>query len=88
MMVHLHLPRKTVPMRLNLNSAPAMAASSVAAAFLIGSLATSVVAARRRALKRRQLRYRVADGTLRAIHAGLRRSIDGVDWVRSATLRR
>jgi hypothetical protein len=77
-MVAIHRPN--VPMvlprtRRHLQLATAvMAASSVVAVTLIGSVAMSVLAMQGRT-RRRHLRYRVANAGRRAMHVGLRRSI-------------
>jgi hypothetical protein len=86
---HLH---KALPMLLPKRSSMllntrTMAASSAAAVLLVGSFATSIIAIRRRALRRRGLRYRIGNTARRAIHAGLKGSIKIADRV-SATLGR
>jgi hypothetical protein len=55
-----------------------VATSSALAVAIIGAVAISVIAMQRRAVRRRQLRYRVTQAASRAIHAGLNRSTAAV----------
>jgi type II secretory pathway pseudopilin PulG len=60
-----------------------VATSSALAVAIIGAVAISVIAMQRRAVRRRQLRYRVTQAASRAIHAGLNRSTAAVETVRA-----
>lgn len=82
MTMTMHLPvlrPRAAPMRFN--GTATAAASSVAAVLFVGSLVASALAMRQRAIKRRQLRHRVASAALHAIHVGVRRSTKGVHRV-------
>ena len=75
-MVALHLGK--VPMVLPRGgtqiAARTVVASSALAVAIIGTIAGSIIAIQRGTLRRRQLRYRIADAAGDAVRFGLRRS--------------
>jgi hypothetical protein len=83
-MVAIYLPKvpMVLPRRRTRLPARTVAVSSAVGMAVIGSVATAVVAIQRRVLRRRELRYRVANAARRAIHFSLRRSIAAAERVR------
>ena len=83
-MATIHLPKfpMVLPRRGSRLATRTVARSSTLAVVIIGAVATSVIAMQRRALRRRQLRYRVAYAARHAIHTGLRRSTAAAERVR------
>jgi len=83
-MAAIHLPKvpMVIPRGGTQLTSRTVAKSSVLALALIGAVAMSVIAMQRTALRRRQLRYRVAYAARHAIHTGLRRSTAAAERVR------